>query len=191
MSEAPGGQAMFRGARGVDYQADHRDHRVVSYAVAPGRHCGMKDEDVQLCAGVAIDYVKELTYYERKAIHNLKYFTWVERQGRDVAELGPNGLTRGTSRPTGSTNGSWTSTAGWDRQTTVENQLDMAGWLGYEGRATALVVVHARHLRDSTRSRNKVRGSPEPPKGGPGIPGYGPKIGNSRLQSEDSWSASR
>jgi hypothetical protein len=31
--------------------------------------------------------MKELTYYEKKAIHNLKYFTWVEQQGRDVAEL--------------------------------------------------------------------------------------------------------
>ncbi len=35
----------------------------------------------------AIDNLKELTYYDRKAIHNLKYFTWVEQQGKDVAEL--------------------------------------------------------------------------------------------------------
>jgi len=35
----------------------------------------------------SIDYFKELTYYERKAIHNLKYFTWVEQQGRTVEEL--------------------------------------------------------------------------------------------------------
>lgn len=34
-----------------------------------------------------IDYFKELTYYERKALHNLKYFTWVEQQGRTVEEL--------------------------------------------------------------------------------------------------------
>jgi cysteine synthase len=34
-----------------------------------------------------IDYFKELTYYERKAIHNLKYFTWVEQQGKTVEEL--------------------------------------------------------------------------------------------------------
>ncbi len=31
--------------------------------------------------------LKELTYMDRKAIHNLKYFTWVEQQGKDVAEL--------------------------------------------------------------------------------------------------------
>jgi cysteine synthase len=31
--------------------------------------------------------VKELTYPDRKAIHNLKYFTWVEQQGKTVVEL--------------------------------------------------------------------------------------------------------
>ncbi len=35
----------------------------------------------------SIDYFKELTYYEKKAIHNLKYFTWVEQQGKEVEEL--------------------------------------------------------------------------------------------------------
>ena len=35
----------------------------------------------------AIDYFKELTYYDRKATHNLKYFTWVEQQGRTTEEL--------------------------------------------------------------------------------------------------------
>ncbi|MGE5236156.1 MAG: pyridoxal-phosphate dependent enzyme [Acidobacteriota bacterium] len=33
------------------------------------------------------DHLRELRYPERKAIHNLKYFTWVEQQGRTVAEL--------------------------------------------------------------------------------------------------------
>ena len=31
--------------------------------------------------------LKELSYYDRKAVHNLKYFTWVEQQGREVEEL--------------------------------------------------------------------------------------------------------
>jgi hypothetical protein len=31
--------------------------------------------------------MKELRYPERKAIHNLKYFTWVEQQGKTVEEL--------------------------------------------------------------------------------------------------------
>lgn len=34
-----------------------------------------------------IDFFKELTYTEKKAIHNLKYFTWVEQQGKKVEEL--------------------------------------------------------------------------------------------------------
>jgi cysteine synthase len=36
---------------------------------------------------MTIDYMQELTYYERKRIHHLKYYTWVEQQGRDVEEL--------------------------------------------------------------------------------------------------------
>ena len=34
-----------------------------------------------------IDYFRELTYPERKAIHNLKYYTWVEQQGKTAQEL--------------------------------------------------------------------------------------------------------
>ena len=34
-----------------------------------------------------IDNMKELTYYDRKTIHNLKYYTWVEQQGRTSEEL--------------------------------------------------------------------------------------------------------
>ena len=35
----------------------------------------------------SIDYFQELSYYDRKRIHNLKYFTWVEQQGKTVEEL--------------------------------------------------------------------------------------------------------
>ncbi len=35
----------------------------------------------------AIDYFKELSYYDKKTIHNLKYFTWVEQQGKAVEDL--------------------------------------------------------------------------------------------------------
>jgi hypothetical protein len=31
--------------------------------------------------------MQELGYYDRKRIHNLKYFTWIEQQGREVSEL--------------------------------------------------------------------------------------------------------
>ena len=34
-----------------------------------------------------IDFFKEFTYYERKAVHNLKYFTWVEQQGKTYEEI--------------------------------------------------------------------------------------------------------
>ncbi len=34
-----------------------------------------------------IDYFKELGYYDKRTIHNLKYFTWVEQQGKSVEEL--------------------------------------------------------------------------------------------------------
>ena len=37
--------------------------------------------------GVTTDHMRELTYPDRRAIHNLKYFTWVEQQGRTVEEL--------------------------------------------------------------------------------------------------------
>ena len=37
--------------------------------------------------GTATDHMRELGYRDRKALHNLKYFTWVEQQGRSVEEL--------------------------------------------------------------------------------------------------------
>jgi len=37
--------------------------------------------------GVGIDHVLELGYWDRKRMHNLKYFTWVEQQGKSVEEL--------------------------------------------------------------------------------------------------------
>jgi hypothetical protein len=37
--------------------------------------------------GATTDHLKELRFTDRKAIHNLKYFTWVEQQGRTVEEL--------------------------------------------------------------------------------------------------------
>ena len=34
-----------------------------------------------------IDNTLELTYYDRLRIHNLKYYTWIEQQGKTIAEL--------------------------------------------------------------------------------------------------------
>ena len=37
--------------------------------------------------GVSIDHLLELSHYDKKRMHNLKYFTWVEQQGKSVEEL--------------------------------------------------------------------------------------------------------
>ena len=37
--------------------------------------------------GITPDYVRELSYADRKALHNFKYFTWVEQQGKSSDEL--------------------------------------------------------------------------------------------------------
>ncbi len=37
--------------------------------------------------GIEIDYIKELNYYDRKTVHNLKYYTWIEQQGRTYEEI--------------------------------------------------------------------------------------------------------
>lgn len=44
--------------------------------------------DFERCMlGQETSHMKELSYCDKKAIHNLKYFTWVEQQQKDVAEL--------------------------------------------------------------------------------------------------------
>lgn len=48
---------------------------------AAARHFGRYLE------GIGTDHLRELSYPERKAIHNLKYFTWVEQQQRSVEDL--------------------------------------------------------------------------------------------------------
>jgi cysteine synthase A len=37
--------------------------------------------------GQSTDHMRELTYYDKRQIHNLKYFTWIEQQGKDLEEL--------------------------------------------------------------------------------------------------------
>jgi cysteine synthase len=43
--------------------------------------------DLEMLGGLGTDHVLELTHYDRKRIHNLKYFTWVEQMGKPVEEL--------------------------------------------------------------------------------------------------------
>ncbi len=37
--------------------------------------------------GLSTDYMIEMDYYEKKRMHNLKYFTWIEQQGKTSEEL--------------------------------------------------------------------------------------------------------
>ena len=37
--------------------------------------------------GTNIEHVQELGYWDRKRVHNLKYFTWVEQQGKTARQL--------------------------------------------------------------------------------------------------------
>ena len=66
--------------------------------------------------GAGIDHVLELSYWDRKRLHNLKYFTWVEQQGKPVEELDAQ-----WSDP-----GYWTSRLGawreWDERITEFNE---------------------------------------------------------------------
>ncbi|MBW1717749.1 MAG: pyridoxal-5-phosphate-dependent protein subunit beta, partial [Deltaproteobacteria bacterium] len=36
---------------------------------------------------LSTDHMLELSYWDKKRMHNLKYFTWVEQIGKDVEEL--------------------------------------------------------------------------------------------------------
>jgi cysteine synthase len=63
--------------------------RIMEEREAHGEYSAMNaaaDFDRRL-HGQGIDNVLETGYYDRKRMHNLKYFTWIEQQGRDVKEL--------------------------------------------------------------------------------------------------------
>ena len=65
------------GSRLEEENAEHGD---LTAAGAEARH-------ERCLLGAAIDHVLELSYWDRKRLHNLKYFTWVEQQGKTVEEL--------------------------------------------------------------------------------------------------------
>jgi hypothetical protein len=44
-------------------------------------------DDARYLKGQPIDYMQELSFYDRKRIHNLKYYTWVEQQGKTYEEI--------------------------------------------------------------------------------------------------------
>jgi cysteine synthase len=44
-------------------------------------------DDARWLKGVTTDFMEDLTYTGKKRIHNLKYFTWVEQQGKTYEEI--------------------------------------------------------------------------------------------------------
>ncbi|MCL2033284.1 MAG: pyridoxal-phosphate dependent enzyme [Oscillospiraceae bacterium] len=63
--------------------------RIAELAEQEGGYTAMKAaHDYALhMLGVGTGNMEELTYYGKKRIHNLKYYTWVEQQGRTADEL--------------------------------------------------------------------------------------------------------
>ncbi|MBC8491579.1 MAG: pyridoxal-phosphate dependent enzyme [Candidatus Marinimicrobia bacterium] len=43
--------------------------------------------DYELLNNINVEYVLELDFYEKKRIHNLKYYTWIEQQAKELDEL--------------------------------------------------------------------------------------------------------
>jgi cysteine synthase len=69
--------------------ADMYKSRVEELSAEKGKYNNIQAvRDFEKCIlGTRTDTMKELTYNDRKAIHNLKYFTWCEQQGKEVEDL--------------------------------------------------------------------------------------------------------
>ncbi len=67
-------------------------------------------DDAVCLKGQKDDHLLELTYADRKRVHNLKYFTWIEQQGKSVEEL----------------NAQWYAEDYWPERFTVAPQWDKA-----------------------------------------------------------------
>jgi hypothetical protein len=63
--------------------------RLEELATERGRYSAEKAayDQARYLDGIVTDHLRELTYFDRKALHNFKYFTWVEQQGRTADEL--------------------------------------------------------------------------------------------------------
>jgi hypothetical protein len=63
--------------------------RLEELAAEQGRYTAERAayDQARYLDGIVTDHVRELTYFDRKALHNFKYFTWVEQQGRTADEL--------------------------------------------------------------------------------------------------------
>jgi len=63
--------------------------RIEEYRQERGPYDAMRaaGDKARYLDGTATDWLRELTYTDRKALHNFKYFTWVEQQHRHVDDL--------------------------------------------------------------------------------------------------------
>jgi cysteine synthase A len=69
--------------------ADMYNSRVLELQKERGEYSELQAAlDLEKCInGVTVDHLKELTYVDKKSIHNLKYFTWREQQEKEVEDL--------------------------------------------------------------------------------------------------------
>ncbi|MCP4306523.1 MAG: hypothetical protein GY788_16975 [bacterium] len=65
------------GSRLVELNEERGEFTNVNAAATMARHLH----------GAGIDHVQELSYYDKKRVHNLKYYTWVEQQGKTYDEI--------------------------------------------------------------------------------------------------------
>ena len=65
------------GSRLKEMRQEHGDYTELDAAADYGR----------FLQGQSTDHVEELRYSDRRRVHNLKYFTWVEQQGRTYEEI--------------------------------------------------------------------------------------------------------
>ncbi len=69
--------------------ADMYQSRVVELKKEKGKYTSVQAvKDYEKCMlGATVDYMQELTYADRKRVHNLKYYTWVEQQAKETEDL--------------------------------------------------------------------------------------------------------
>ncbi len=62
--------------------------RLVELAAERGAYDSRQaDRDADRLEGISVDHVLELSHVDRRRVHQLKYFSWVEQLGKDVEEL--------------------------------------------------------------------------------------------------------
>ena len=64
--------------------------------------------DYEMLMNQGIDNLLEMTYYEKKRIHNLKYYTWIEQQAKELDDL----------------NAQWYDPEFWDRIHALPPKID-------------------------------------------------------------------